>query len=403
MLKLERGAVMKRLIVLICLSLILIIDNKIVFAQDLLNLRCKSAVLIDAESGKVLYEKNKDERLPIASITKLMTFYTFVEELGEEYINGYLTYNIDNSKYKKDEPILDIKAGERIKTGDLITAMLVFSANNAPDMLVNEYERVKKENFIEKMNQTAKKLGLNDTYYVNPSGLTKENKYNISTAYDQARLSYYILKKHKDILRYTSKKYFDYNGKRYYSTNKLLGNYHGLDGLKTGYTKEAGYCLISTLDASKYSGNSKPLRFITVVLGCSSDAERFVETRKLLDYAKNNFENYVLDSEKTFEVKNTDYVGDLIKLKPSGDVYILKNKHESPELSIKLNDKLNRKIRKNDVIGRLFIKTSIGTKEVDLISVNDYTRKSLFFRLFQHIKNLFKNMGWFGWIELKKI
>lgn len=272
---------MKKIFIFVCTVIIFFSNIVCVNAGELkYELNCKSAVLIDAETGKVLFEKNKDEKRAIASLTKLMTYYTFIDELGINYKNNYVIYDIDNKKFNYDEPILNVNFGEKVRIEDLLTAMLVFSANNAPEVLEQEFKRVKKEDFIYRMNVNSKLLGLNNTQYFNSSGLTRDNVYNVSTAYEQALLAYNILIKYKDILKYTSLQRFKYKDIIYYSTNKLLGKFKGVDGLKTGYTEEAGYCLISTIDVTKSNGNGKPLRFISVVLGCDTKEDRFEDTKK---------------------------------------------------------------------------------------------------------------------------
>jgi D-alanyl-D-alanine carboxypeptidase (penicillin-binding protein 5/6) len=219
---------MKRTSIFIITFIILISNILKVNAGELkYELNCKSAVLIDAESGGVLFDKNKDEKRAIASLTKLMTYYTFIEGVGNEYKNNFIIYNIDNKKFNYDEPILNVNYGEKVKIDDLITAMLVFSANNAPEVLEQEYYKAKKENFIYRMNENAKLLGLNNTHYINSSGLTKNNKYNVSTAYEQALLAYNILKKYNDILKYTSLQSFKYKNTMYFSTNRLFVNCWG--------------------------------------------------------------------------------------------------------------------------------------------------------------------------------
>lgn len=367
------------------------------------DLNCKSAVLIDAATGKVLFDKNKDEKRAIASLTKLMTYYTFIEGLGNEYKNNFIIYNIDNKKYNYDEPILNVNYGEKVKIDDLITAMLVFSANNAPEVLEQEYYRIKKEDFIYRMNENAKLLGLNNTHYINSSGLTKNNKYNVSTAYEQALLAYNILKKYNDILKYTSLQSFKYKNTMYFSTNKLLGKFKGVDGLKTGYTEEAGYCLVTTIDVTNSNGNGKPLRFISVVLGCDTKNDRFEDTKKMLDYAIKNYENFVVTDKKVFELENKDYIGDKIKYAPKTDVVVLKKKNENIEIQILLNTNLKNDIKIGDIIGKIAIKTSVDQVEVDIVAVDDFKKKSIFYKIKEYIFYLLKELGWFGWIKLKTI
>ncbi|WDC83890.1 hypothetical protein PL321_15770 [Caloramator sp. mosi_1] len=304
-----------------------------------------------------------------------MTYYTFIDALGSDYKNNFVIYNLDNKKFNYDEPILNVNYGEKVKVDDLITAMLVFSANNAPEVLEQEYYRVKKENLVYRMNENAKLLGLNRTFYINSSGLTKNKNYNISTAYEQALLAYIILNKHRDILNYTSLHSFKFKNIIYPSTNKLLGRLKGVDGLKTGYTEEAGYCLIATLDATNSKGKGKPLRFISVVLGCETKDARFEDTKRILNYAIENYENYVITNKTNLEVQNKNYIGNKLIYTPKTDVAVLMKNNDNVEVSINLNSKLNRKIHKGDVIGKIVIKTSIDQIEVDAVAASDFSKK----------------------------
>jgi D-alanyl-D-alanine carboxypeptidase (penicillin-binding protein 5/6) len=186
-------------------------------------------------------------------------------------------------------------------------------------------------------------------------------------------------------------------------TNKLLGNFKGVDGLKTGYTEEAGYCLVTTIDVTNSNGNGKPLRFISVVLGCDTKNDRFEDTKKILNYAIKNYENFVVTNKEVFEAENKDYIGDKIKYSPKSDVVVLKKKNENIEINFLLNTKLKNKIKKGDIIGKIAINTSIDRVEVDIVAIDDFKKKSIFYKIKEYIFYLLKELGWFGWIKLKTI
>lgn len=254
-------------------------------------LEAASVLLMDAGTGTVILEKNADEKRPVASVTKLMTILLVLEALDEGKIT--LEQEVTVSKAAAgmggSQALLD--AGGIYPLSELLKSLIIASANDSAVALA-ELLMGSEENFAAAMNRRAQELGLNDTHYVNASGLPAEGQY--TTARDVAELS-------REVLKHPT--YFEYSGiwmdeivhkggrvTQLVNTNRLIRFYEGADGVKTGSTNEAKYCVSATAKLGDE-------RFLAVVLGAPTGAKRFDLAGKLLNYA---FENY---STKTFLVK----------------------------------------------------------------------------------------------------
>lgn len=280
---------MLRKILIIILSFSCFIP--IVKAEDSLNLSSESAILMDAESGKILYEKNIEEKLPMASMTKIMSMLLIMENIE----NGSLKYEdkviISENASGMGGSQVFLQKGEEYTVNDLLKCIAVSSANDAVVAMAEKISGSVDE-FVTLMNEKAKNLGLKNTNFANPHGLDNENHY--STAYDMAIIAKELLK-HEDILKYTSI-YEDYltkpDGSQVWlvNTNRLVRFYDGVDGLKTGYTTEAGYCLTAT-------AKKNDLRLISVVMKSPSAEERSSDTSTLLTYGFNSFKSNVIYSK----------------------------------------------------------------------------------------------------------
>ena len=245
-----------------------------------LDIKSKSYVLIDQISGKILYENNKDERLPMASITKVMTLLLVMESLE----NGILTLNQKVSCSSHASSMggsqIWLEVGEEMTVHELLKATVIKSANDAAVCLA-EAIGGSEEGFVSLMNEKAKELGMENTNFINASGLDAENHY--SSAYDIAIMSRELLK-HKLITSYTTI-WMDSlrDGKtELTNTNNLIRFYKGATGLKTGYTSKSGYCLSASATRDNMS-------LIGVVMGCESIDERFKAATSLLNYGFANF------------------------------------------------------------------------------------------------------------------
>ncbi len=248
---------------------------------DNFNLKSKSAILMDANTGKVLYEKNSHEELPPASVTKVMTMLLVMEALDSGKIKTTDKVVTSEHAYDMGGTQIYLEVGEEMTVDDLLKSVAMNSANDASVALA-EYISGSEEKFVEEMNKRAKELGAKNTNFKNASGLPEEGHY--TSVYDMALISRELVK-HKNIFKYLTNKIDSVrNGKfSLANTNKLLWNYQGADGIKTGSTSEALYCLSATAKRGD-------TRFIAVVFGAPDSATRFKEASKLLDYGFANFE-----------------------------------------------------------------------------------------------------------------
>ena len=375
---------MKKIIVTIFLFILFI---SCVNAEDL-SLKARSAILIEPSTGKVIYEFNPDEKLNPASMTKIMSLILIMDSIenGKVKLTDEVTISKDASSMGGSH--VYINEGEIYKVEELLKAVSIASANDAVVALAEKVAG-SKERFVDMMNEKASKLGLTNTHFMNPHGLDEENHY--STARDMGVMAKELLK-YKDILNYTSK-YEDYFKKKdgssiwLVNTNKLVKFYEGMDGLKTGFTSSAGYCLTATAEKNN-------LRFISVVMGEESIENRTEDTLKLLNYAFNTIKKEVIFS--------SDKKIDTLKLKLADkkkvDVY-LKNdiarltEINADKLKYKYNLKYDKKIkyplRPNSKIGTITITEENGEIiREDLIIKNNVNKISFLKLLKQNVKGV---------------
>lgn len=273
-------------IILILLSLLSFI--KLTYAADDISPNSKSAILLEVSTGKILYEKNVYEKLPPASMTKVMSMLLIMEaiENGQLKLTDEVTIS-DNAASMGGSQVF-LQAGEKYPVEELLKGVAIASGNDAVVALAEQVSG-SEESFVEKMNQRASELGLKNTVYKNPHGLDAEG--HLTCAYDMAMIAKELVK-HQKILKYTS--IYEYYMKKpndsttwLVNTNKLVRFYEGVDGLKTGFTESAKYCLTAT--ASK-----NDMRLISVVMGVESADLRSNDTVKLLNYGFNGYKLNVL-------------------------------------------------------------------------------------------------------------
>lgn len=231
-------------------------------------------LLMDADTGKVLVEHNADERLPPASLTKMMTAYIVSEEVERNRASENEMVNISVKAWQKGGSKMFVREGTEVKLMDLLRGVIIQSGNDASIALA-EHIAGSEEGFAEVMNQTAAQLGMVNTQFQNSTGWPAEGHY--TTARDLAVLAKAVIEDHPDHYSLYSEKYFSYNGINQANRNRLLFRDESVDGLKTGHTEEAGYCLVA-------SAVRRDMRLISVVMGTSSENARAAETEKLLSY-----------------------------------------------------------------------------------------------------------------------
>ncbi len=242
---------------------------------------CKAAYLIEEATGQVLYVKNSDKKMPMASITKIMTMLLVFEAIEDGKITINDTVPISAHAYSMGGSQIWVEPGEIFTVNEMLKATAISSANDAAVALA-EYVGGSEEGFCRMMNNRAKELGMKNTNFINACGLDADNHY--STAEDIAIMAKELMK-HTEIFSYSTV-WMDYlrgGETQLVNTNKLLRSYNGITGLKTGTTSGAGVCICATAKRDNMS-------LIAVVLGADSSAERFSAAKKLLDFGFSNFE-----------------------------------------------------------------------------------------------------------------
>lgn len=390
---------MKRKIFIIIL-IIFFLSNIKAFALEQIDINAKAAVLMEYDTGKVLYYKNKDKILNEASITKIMTYYVLKDLLKERGIKE--EENIITNKWDipLDATKAGFKKGENITINELISSMLIHSANDSALQLGEFYKNITGNDISEAMNKKANEIGLVNTFYINPTGLKEKDKKiaeNYTTAMEIAILARKLLKEYPEIIDITSKKEWFYRNIKFKNTNKLLYIKKEVDGLKTGHTDAAGYCLLSTEKVFSKDVNHKDFRIIAVVLGASTESDRIKDSKKILEYGEKNYE-YVkaVDKKEIFRFKNEIYKKGYVEGKSDSDGFIFKKSSEPIEKNAFLYDNMTKKIRKGDEIGKIVVKNSV-TKEVyeyKLYSTEDFKPISFFKRILLLIKKKIKIISW---------
>ena len=373
-------------ITLILLISILFIPN-IVKANELdITPNAKSAILIDSNTGEILYQKNKDQKTSIASLTKMMGLILIFEKID----NGSLKTSeiLTTSKNAKEMGGTQIwlEEGEQISVDDLLKGITMASANDAMVLMAERVSGTEQE-FVKEMNKKAKQLGLKNTNFVNCTGFDEKGAY--STANDTALIAKELLK-HKKIINYTSK-YESYirentdNKTWIVNTNKLVKYYKGVDGLKTGYTDEAG----SSLAVTALKEN---LRLIAISFGYNDSNTRNTEAKAMLDYGFNQYKstNIYKKNKVIKEIKLDKSDQNKVKLLLKEDLNVIEKKGENPKkytYQIKLNN-INYPIKKGEKLGTLYLKDNNKTlKEISLITDRNINKASIMKQYLRVVKS----------------
>ncbi|UII55974.1 D-alanyl-D-alanine carboxypeptidase [Cytobacillus spongiae] len=423
------------------------------------DVNAKAAILVDAETGKILYEKNSEAALGIASMTKMMTEYLLLEAVKEGKVTWDQEYTVspELSKMSHDEGLSNVylRVEGKYKVEDLYAAMAIESAN-AATIAIAEIVAGTEANFVQQMNDKAKELGFQKYKFVNSTGLNNrdlvkhnfpvvggEEEENVMSARDVATLAYYLIKEFPEVLETSSipeKKFAEGTEDEFLMDNwnwMIEGYaqvaedypnyqqfvYDGVDGLKTGSTDFAGYCFTGTAVKNDQ-------RFITVVMNTSSQGERFIETRKILDYAFNNFAKEEIVS-KDYQVKGYKSLPvikgkeDQVKIQTKDSISLVlqggEKENFQPVLTLdkdKLNEdgELTAPIKKGDKVGTLTIESkdeqaiqflnAAGQKSVtvDVVAASDVEKANWFVLMMRGIGGFFGDIwgsvsstvkGWF--------
>ena len=347
----------------------------------------KSAILLEASTGEIIFEKNSHEKLHPASMTKMMSMLLILESIDKGVINwdDMVTVSANASGMGGSQILLE--TNEQMSVHDLFKGIAVASGNDA---VVAMAEKIagSEQVFVEMMNKRAQELGLTDTNFKNCHGLDDANHY--SSAADMAKIALELVK-HEKLFEFTSiyEDYLRENTERKFwlvNTNKLVRFYSGADGLKTGYTKEAGYCLTATAKKNN-------MRIIAVVMGEPDSTTRTSEVSAMLDYAFAQYEtesflstNSILDTINVKKAKK-----EYINIIPKENVTILNKKTDNKKnatYSLKIDD-IKLPVKQGDTVGKLSVYVDDKLyKEIDVTVAEDTEKADILSLYGRYLKKL---------------
>jgi serine-type D-Ala-D-Ala carboxypeptidase (penicillin-binding protein 5/6) len=348
----------------------------------------KSAILIERDTGTVLYEKNSHEPLPPASMTKIMTMLLIMEAIDKGQLK--MDDMVRTSEYAASMggSQIFLEPGEEMTVEQMLEGIAIGSANDASVALAEKIAG-SEDAFVKKMNQKAKKLGLKNTKFQNVTGLPADDHY--SSAYDMAIMAKELLK-YEEITKFTGQ-YESYlrenTDKKFWlvNTNKLVRFYKGVDGLKTGYTNEAKYCLTAT-------AVKDGMRVIAVVYGAPTPKSRNAQVSKMLDYAFNQYTTHPLykKDEKVGKVQVSKGAKNHVSVTTEEPISILTKKGESIDnfqQDIQLDPIIKAPLEKGDPVGKLVVKKD-GKKVLETpLVAGDSVKKASWWKLYKKVFGMY--------------
>ena len=343
------------------------------------------ALLIEYETNQVLYEKNSRKKIYPASMSKLMTLYILFDYLDKNIISLDEKIFISENAWRKGGAVSDsstmfAEVSSYISIENIIKGIVIQSGNDAC-IAIAEAISGSEEIFSDEMNSYAKKLGMNDSNFVNSTGLHDDNHY--STPLDMTILAKSLIKDFPNFYHYFSEKSFTWNGIFQPNRNNLLGNNLGIDGLKTGKTSQSGFSMV-------VSSKKENIRLIGIISGLSSKDSRTLEMKKLINYGQKSFRKYKLftNSDIIKKVKVWDGKKNYLNMIISEDINLLLNIRAKRNLNAKIlfNEPIIAPIKKDQVIGKLILfNDKVEIMNSNLISGEDIERKNIFGRTIQKI------------------
>lgn len=352
----------------------------IIYAEEVEDLapNAKSAIMIEASTGEVLFEKNSNEKLAPASMTKMMSMLLIMEEIDKGNLKWDEEITASENASSMGGSQIFLQAGEKMTVTEMLKGIAIASGNDATVAMA---ERIagSEESFVKRMNDKAKELGLKNTNFVTATGLDADNHY--SSACDMALIAKELVK-HEKILEFTGT-YEEYLRKDsnnpfwLVNTNRLVRFYQGVDGLKTGFTNTAGYCLTATAKKDN-------MRLITVVMNEPDSAKRSSDTTKMLDYGYNIYMvKNIIDENTTIDKANIELGKKLTTDIVSKETITILSKKSDENRNITYEakiDKIVAPIKKGDIVGKIniiedgkIISTIDATIKEDIGKANIFT------------------------------
>lgn len=348
------------------------------------SVNAKSAVLMEVYTGTVLFDQNSDEKLPPASITKIMSLLLIMEAIDSGKISLSDTVSASEHASSMGGSQIWLEVGETMTVDELLKAAVIASANDAT-VALGEKISGSEEEFVRQMNKRAKELGMNDTEFKNCTGLDAEG--HLTTAHDIALMSAELIK--HDLIKKYSTVWMDTlrdGESELVNTNKLVRFYSGTTGLKTGTTSNAGYCLSATAERDNTS-------LVAVIMSAPSSNDRFANAKKLLDYGFANYKYICVSPEKKeYPAIVKDANEPTVNLVPSGNLSLLFKKGNSQEITQEpqIDENITAPVKKGQKLGKIIVSSdSVQLGSIDLICSENLDKISLKTVLSWFLKGLF--------------
>lgn len=382
-------------------SLLLLTSGGLVFAQTLQppaprqpsiipappQLAATGYLLIDADTGHVLVEHNADERLPPASLTKMMSSYLVSEQIARGTVAEEDMVNISVKAWRMGGSKMFIREGTQVSVKDLLLGVIVQSGNDATVALA-EHISGSEEAFVDVMNQQAARMGMNSTHFENSTGWPAEG--HLTTARDLATLARAVINDHPEHYALYREKVFVWNDIRQPNRNLLLFRDETVDGLKTGHTEEAGYCLVA-------SAKRDNMRLISVVMGTTSEEARAAESQKLLSYGFRYFETRTLynGGEQVSSARVWSGQAQEVTLGVAENLTLTlpRGRQEELQANMLVNEIIKAPLEVGQVLGSLTVTLDDEQlAEVPIVALQAVEQSGFFARLVDSIKLFFRNL-----------
>jgi len=343
-----------------------------------------SYLLVDFYSGAELAAKNQDKRVEPASITKLMTAYIIYTELNKGEISLKDKVLISKKAWKMEGSRMFVEAGKKVPLKRMLSGLIIQSGNDAA-IAIAEHIAGSEAAFVVRMNEQAKAMGLNSTHYANVTGWPNANHY--TTARDIVILTRALIRDFPQYYKLHSVKEYSYNGIKQYNRNKLLWRDKTVDGVKTGHTDSAGYCLVA-------SSLRNEMRLISVVLGAKDEKSRADYSQELLEFGFRFFETHKLYDAGSVLAESRVWKG-IKNIVPAGilnDMYVTVQKGHYKQLKglMKLNRAIDAPVKRGDVVGTAIIKDGDTiVKEEPLLALDAVDAGGFWSKVTDSVKKLF--------------